>query len=375
MAFELPTLKDLAERTRQSFRANLKGSDAWVWPNNVYASAKVIAGKVFEVFGFAAYIQKQIFAHTAPDIESLLRHGEEFGVPRKPAAPAIGTVVFTGDAGFTVDTNAVLQRVDGVEFRVTAGGTRATAGTLELSVIATTDGAAGNTEAGTPLEITDGVDLATVTAAVGDAMALGADVEGIESYRARILFRKRNPPHGGAPADYVMWAGSVAGVSFYIDRPTVFVERRWNGNGTVRVFPLMFDLYDDGIPQTADLARVSDYIAGVAPAGANVTVAAPVAKPTDIIISGMTPDRTDVREAVLTELRSTFKRLSRVAGVDAQIGGLPYLAYPTSFSRSWIWQAIANATGEERHILIGPTADIPLFPGEMATLGNVTFVP
>jgi hypothetical protein len=63
--FDFPTLKGLMERSRQSFRANLKGSDAWVWPNNVYVSAKVIAGSVWEVFGFAAYIEKQIFAHGA----------------------------------------------------------------------------------------------------------------------------------------------------------------------------------------------------------------------------------------------------------------------------------------------------------------------
>ena len=66
--FALPTLKNLMELTRQSFRANLKGSDAYVWPNNVYASAKVMAGSIFEVFGFAAYIEKQIFAHRAPDL-------------------------------------------------------------------------------------------------------------------------------------------------------------------------------------------------------------------------------------------------------------------------------------------------------------------
>jgi hypothetical protein len=72
--------------------------------------------------------------------------------------------------------------------------------------------------------------------------------------------------------------------------------------------------------------------------------------PTDVVISGLSPNRTDVREAVLAELRATFVRLSRVAGIDAQFASMPYLAYPTSFSRSWIWQAVANATGEERHI-------------------------
>lgn len=375
MAFSLPTLKDLAERTRQSFRANLKGSDAWVWPNNVYASAKVIAGAVFEVFGFAAYIQKQMFAHTAPDIESLLRHGAEYGIPRTPAAPAYGTVVFTGDVAFTVDSGTVLQRADGVQFLVSAGGSVVTVGgTLELNIVSVNDGRNTNTPSGTPLQIVSGVDVSTVTAEVGTAASLGDDVEDIESYRARILFRKRNPPHGGSAADYVMWAGSVAGVSFFMGRPTVFVERQWSGAGTVRVFPLMYGLYENGIPSPADVARVRDYIETVRPAGALVTVASPEAVVVPVVVSGLQPNTTAVQEAVRAELKDAFFRLSRPAGSDNEFGSMPYLASPFSFSRSWIWQAVANATGEQRHVIVAPAADITLAPGQMAVLGNVTFV-
>lgn len=372
--FQLPTLQDLTELTRQSFRANLKGSDAWIWPNNIYASAKVIAGKTFELFGFAAYIQKQMFAHTAPDLESLMLHGAEFGITLKPAAPAQGVVVFTGDAGFEVLTGTVLQRTDVVQFRVTEGGSRDTAGTLELNVVAVTDGVDTNTEASTPLEIVSGVSLVTATAAVGsDGISLGADVEDIESYRARILFRKRNPPHGGSASDYVMWAGQVSGVSFFMDRPTVYVERLWNGPGTVRVFPLMYDLYQTGIPSAADVGRVQDYIETVRPASALVTVAAPVAVPVDIGVTGLQPNTTEVQEAILAELRDMFFRLSRPAGIDSDFGSMPYLASPFSFSLSWIWQAVANATGERRHKITAPTNDVVLLTGQMATLGSVTF--
>jgi uncharacterized phage protein gp47/JayE len=233
-----------------------------------------------------------------------------------------------------------------------------------------------NAIANTPLEIISGVTGDDQATAAVDSLGLlgGADVEDDESFRARILFRKRNPPHGGAPADYVQWCGQIAGVSFDSGRPTVFVERLWQGPGTVRVFPLMFDLYADGIPQAADLVRVADLLATVQPAGAKVTVAAPIAVPVNVTIAGLVPNRTDVQEAALAELRATFRRLSRVAGVDAQLGGMDYLAYPTSFSRSWLWQAVANATGEQRHAITSPAADQALNPGEMATLGTVSFV-
>lgn len=373
--FAIPSLKDLVQRARTAFRINLPGSDAWIWPNNINPTAKVIAGMTHEVFGFADYIQRQKFAITA-DLENLILHGEELGLSLKPKAPARGFVDITVASASTLAAAAVFTRADGVQYVPLAGGALASAGVLTVEVVAVADGKATNAEPGTPLDITSGLtgDTAATAAVAAGGVVAGVDVEDEESFRARILFRKRNPPHGGSPADYVMWAGSVAGVSFDLDRPAVFVERLWSGPGTVRVFPLMFDLYDDGIPQSADVQRVSDYLAGVAPAGAKVTVQAPVAVPTNVTISGLTPDRTDVREAVLTELRGAFRRLSRVAGVDAEIGGLPYLAYPTSFSRSWIWQAVANASGEERHTILAPSTDIALFPGQMATLGTVTFV-
>lgn len=371
--FRLPTLGDLANRARQEFRTNLKGSDAWVWPNNVYVSAKVIAGMTFEIFGFASYIARQKFAHTAPDIESLRLHGEEFGIPQKPAQPASGVVQFLATGTISVASGAILARTDGVQYAVVNGGGTSGAGSLDVTVIAVGDGVDGNAIGGTPLTVVSGL-TGDATAVVADGgITLGADVEDFESYQARILFRKRNPPHGGSAADYVLWAGEVAGVSFAANRPTVFVERTWAGPGTVRIFPLMFDLYASGIPQGADISRVAAYIAELAPAGAYVTVAAPIAKPVDIEISGLAPDNTAVREAIMGELRDVFRRLSRVAGNDSAIAGMPYIAYPTSFSRSWIWQAVANATGEERHSIVTPEADVDLDAGEMATLGAVSF--
>lgn len=374
--YAVPSLGDLMARARKAFRANLKGSDAWVWPNNVYVSAKVLAGMTFEVFGFASYISRQKFAVTAPDLESLKLHGEEFGISQNPAAPARGKVIVTTTVAFVLDGGAVFRRADGVEFISKDAGSTTGAGSFTVRVEAAADGKAGTTEAGTPLEIVSGGtgDPDALAEVDGDGLAYGADVEDIESYRARILFRKRNPPHGGSAADYVLWAGEVPGVSFYADRPTVYVERLWSGPGTVRVFPLMFDLYESGIPAPSDVARVRDHIEALRPAGARVAVAAPTPVVVDVEISGLAPDRSDVREAVRAELRDVFRRRSRVAGTDSEISNMPYLAYPASFSRSWIWQAVANATGEERHTVVSPSADIALDPGEMAVLGDVSFV-
>ncbi len=374
--FNIPPLGDLIERARSRFRINLPGSDAHLWPNNINPTAKVIGGMTHEVFGFADYIQRQKFALTA-DGENLDMHGEEFGLARRPAAPARGFVTVTALSATSIAAAAIFRRLDGIEYRAVNGGSIPGAGTLEIEVIATSDGKTTSAIAGTDLEIVSGFtgdDTATAEVSTA-AIAGGFDVEpdgayftsDLGTFRGRILFRKRNPPHGGAAHDYVQWAAEVSGVT------RVFVERRWAGVGTVRVFPLMDDLFVDGIPDGANVARVADFIDRVCPAGASVTVSAPVARVVDVSVAGLSPNTSAVQAAVTAELSSAFRRLSRVAGGDVAIGAMPYLASPTSFSRSWIWQAVANASGEDRHILSTPTSDTALSAGEIATIGEIAF--
>ncbi|MBR2117662.1 MAG: baseplate J/gp47 family protein [Afipia sp.] len=375
--FRIETLKELVERARRAFRSNLSGSDAWLWPNNINPTAKVIGGMTHEVFGFMDYIQRQKFALTA-DGENLDLHGEEFGLSRRPTAPARGFVTVTSPGAVTFAVASIFRRSDGVEYKATAGGSLPGAGVVEIEVISTTEGKITSAIAGTPLEIVSGLTGDnTATAEVStDAITGGADIEpdgapftsDLGTFRGRILFRKRNPPHGGAAHDYVQWASDVSGVT------RVFVERLWAGVGTVRVFLLMDDLFANGVPDGANIARVAQYIETVRPAGALVTISPPAARVIDVTIAGLAPNTTDVQEAVIAELRAMFRRLSRVAGGDTAIGGMPYLASPATFSRSWIWQAIANASGEERHALIAPAADVTLEIGEMPTLGNVAFI-
>ena len=107
--FAIPSLHDLLGRARQAIRTYLPGSDAWLWPNNIYASAKVIAGMAFEVFGFASYVSKMIFVSTSPDIETLRLRGTEYGLPQLPAAPASGNITLTADGAITVADGAAFQ--------------------------------------------------------------------------------------------------------------------------------------------------------------------------------------------------------------------------------------------------------------------------
>ncbi|WP_316189393.1 baseplate J/gp47 family protein [Bradyrhizobium sp. SZCCHNS1054] len=369
--FSIPTLPDLVERVRRSMRTQLPGSDAYLWPNNLNPIGKVFAGLIHEVFGFADYIRRQIFVMTA-DGGNLDMHGNEYGLPRLPAAPAQGPVIIAVADAYTINPGAILRLGNGVEYVATSGATTASAATLSIEVTAVANGAAGNAAAGAGLEVVSGaIDPngdANPQAVVGTGgIVLGADVEGDEDYRSRILFRKRNPPHGGAPADYVTWARQVSGVT------RVFVERRYNGGGTVRVFALMDNLFANGIPDVAAIARVDDYIQAVAPAGAAVLTSAPVAYPINIEIANLTPDTPDTRNAVRAELQAAFRRRGRVAGSDVAHAAMPYLASSFTFSLSWLPQTINDAPGVISHDLASPLSDVVVPLASMPVPGVISF--
>ena len=110
----------------------------------------------------------------------------------------------------------------------------------------------------------------------------GSDIEDIESLRERVLFRKSEPPMGGAKHDYVAWALSVAGVT-----------RAWclphaDGLGTIGVL-FVRDDDDNFIPDAAEVQAVQDYIESVRPVTASsVYVAAPTPVAVDFTLKNIT---------------------------------------------------------------------------------------
>lgn len=358
MPFDVPTVQALVSRTAAAFRANLKGSDAALWPNNVSVSAKVIAGAVWESFSFLSYISRQILVHTA-EAQWLERHAYDYGMARLPATFARGSVDLSGTNGTLVPAGLTLQRADGVRYTTESGGTIA-GGVLTVSAVCTVAGKTGNCSPGVQMALIAavaglGTDHEVSAAGIGG----GADTESDESLRARVLFRKRMPPRGGAVHDYVAWARDVNGVTRVFVDPVTMT----NGRSTVGVWFLMDDSYVNGVPQSSDVAAVAAYIDAVRPAGARVEVAAPSPVAINITISGLSPDTAAVRSAVYAELMDLFKREARVSTSVS----------PASVYRSKIWEAVSRATGEDYHAISVPSADTTLGIGQFAVLGAVTF--
>ena len=376
--FNLPGLAEVAQAARAAMRAALPGTNAYLWPNNTYPTAKAFAGMVWSAYQRLDFVGRQTFALFAEG-KYLDNHGAELGLPRKLATAAFGHVLVTATAAIDIAVGATFVRGDGLSFVATSHIMLGGAGTTSAPVIGPA-GAASNTEAFTPLTIGSGVTGAGAVGATatadGSGFLSGADIEpdglprtrDLSTYRGRILFRKANPAQGGAPGDYVTWALSVPGVT------RVFVERGWAGPGTVRVFPLFDDLFPGvgGIPDGPHVSLVNGALQPLTPAGCALTVAAPTGFPISVIVSGLNPNTAAVRGAVQAELQDAVRRLGRVAGSDTAIPGMDYLASPFVFPALYFEQAVANAAGVITADV--PVADITIPAGDIPQFGSAIFV-
>ncbi|CAN7315247.1 baseplate J/gp47 family protein [Bosea sp. LjRoot9] len=368
MAWQSKSLREHVTDAVRAFNAYLPGADAALARNNLKPVAKIIGGAKFELEKFAAWSSDQKFILTCD--ESLLpRHGAEMkpAVPLKDASPAKGPVTVTATTAISLATGALLTRSDGAIFSVDAGIVLGGAGTSTVQVTAVLAGAAGATDAAAVLTISSGLTGSATFAVAADGLGGAADREAGPAYRARLLFAKAFPDHAGAPADWLRYTLAVPGVT------RAFIEPLGQGRGTVVVYPF-FDLTrPNGIPLESDRAAVLSALLVSGPGAALPVVRIPQAVPIPMIVQNLSPATPEVQAAAAAEIATTFFRNSRVAGLADPHPSMPFLATPAAFSRSWIWQAIANASGEQSHVLVSPTTDQALTPGQTAVPGPLTF--
>ena len=352
MPFARPDLPTLIDRVGGDIEARLPGADARVRRAVTHVLARVLAGASHGLHGHLDWLSQQILPDTA-DAEHLARWASIWGVTRRAAVAATGTVDFAGTNGAVVPAGTLLQTSSGVGYATDAEVTIA-AGVATAAVTASTAGAAGNLEAGATLQLVAPIagiqSQGTVT---GDGLIGGADTEDDDSLRARLLTRIQEPPHGGARHDYEAWA-----LAAHADVTRAWVYPNELGLGTVTVRVMADDATADGIPLQAVVDAVQAYIDVVRPVTADVTVVAPIAVPLNLTISGLTPNTAAVQAAITAELIDLIRR-------EAQPGGTLLLSH--------IREAISIAAGETDHVLISPVADVTHSSGQIATLGVITW--
>lgn len=348
MSFERPTLTQLADRAKDDLDARLDGADSRLRRSVLGTLATVQAGAAHGLYGYLDYLSRQILPDQA-DEEHLERWASVFGIHRKAATPAAGQVTLTGADGAVAPVGSVLQRKGGQEYVTTVAATIEDGGAT-VAVVAKTPGIASQAEAGVRLSLVSpiaGVGSGVVVADGG--LVGGADLEDDALLRERLLARIRQAPAGGARHDYFNWTLEVAEVT------RAWVYPGWAGAGTVGI-AFMMDGRDDPIPTEDDITAVEGWVAIKAPVTADLVVFAPTPVPLNIEISGLSPDNEAVRAGVAAEIEDLLFRAGEPGG---------------TILISQLREAVSIAAGETDHVLVSPTANVVLDPGELAVLGTI----
>lgn len=356
--YEIRSLASLGAQARGFFTQAIPGAIASVWANTFTVFAKVLALLGFEQEQRRAWLFRQMFAATA-ERAWLIRHGYELGLAIDPARAAQGTVAVQAAPYTVIPAGLQYVRADGVTYTTLIGATATTA-SVSLPVQADAAGLAGNLDAGAALSLVGDPPTGMDAGALVEAgLVDGADEEPLEAFRARVLARKRRLAQGGSGPDWETWAREALA---QIDR--VWVDSFSNDARSVWVCFTVTD-QENGIPTAAQVARVQGYISDPVrrPVTARAYAVAPLPLPIPVEIQGLTPDTLDVRTSVEAEVAAAFADLAEPGRPDGS--GL--------FSRSWLVEAVARATGERRHRITAPADDIPIEPGFLPVPGPVTY--
>lgn len=348
MPFNRPTLTEIRQRVSADIERH-SGQSASNRGDIYHPMAQAVAGVSHGLHGHLAYNADQLFDDTADD-ENLLRRAAEMSIYRIAAFRASGTATITGTDGATVAIGELLQTTDEVIYRVTALATIAS-GTATLQLTAVETGAVGNLSAGATLRfITTPLDIDTAVTVI--EITGGADIETIDRVKERLSERRKNPPMGGNPSDYIAWAKAA-----HVD-----VTRAWCYSNTPYIGAVTVRFVTDDlatpIPTQTHIDAVTEYTDIKRPAGMkSFFVGALVGKPLDITFTLLTPNTAATQTAIATELADLISRKGAPGG---------------TLLLSQINESISLATGEDDH-RIDLVDDFTCAAGEFPILGTLTW--
>ena len=371
MAWTRPSLQDLTSRIENDINVRFFTTTGPLRRSALKVLARVFAGGLYVVLLFVSWIFDQAFAHLA-DGDQLDRHGQGVGVFRKPAAYAKGSVVVSGVPGTNIPQGTLFSTVtvdNGVattwEYETTEFVTIAGGGTVTVIVSAVLPGVGGNQPVGTVLEIVTPIADVDPTCTVTTAIADGADQEGDDPYRRRVLFRKHNPPQGGADSDYVIWATSVSGVS----DAWAFPNYPEANSVSVRIANFQAS---PPVCSSAVVANVLAYLTDRTRRPVTADVRVQSVSMVDITVSAqIRPNTASSRASVIAEIEAALSAEGRAKGDPGAPG--------TTISLSRLQSAMASASGVDAAEIVSVTqagasvTEISLDINHIARLTGTTF--
>lgn len=326
----------------------------------IYDAIAPAAAELAQVYIDLGTLMDRAFPDTATDVD-LTKKAEERSIFRRPASKAVRLGYFEDSNGAGYELTIGTRFSGGDTNYVTTE--RISAGRFKLE--AEDPGAAGNVFFGTlfPIDFVDGL----ASAVLADVLIPGEDEEDDESLRERYFESLKSQAFGGNQTDYRIKVSQLPGVG------SVKVVPVWNGGGTVKIIIVDSEW---GVPSPELVAAVQIEIdppgtqgdgVGIAPIGHVVTVV------------GVTGVTIDVRFVLTFEEGTTWDMVK--ADVEAAIA-----AYFQTQVKTWelsenivvrvaqIETSVLNVAGiiDIRDTTInGGTANIPLEPSEIPTLGVV----
>lgn len=363
MPFSIPSRADLQQQILADAKARITGADTSLRRSTIRIIAFLLAGGLWFVYRFIAWLAKQLFVDSAEGAY-LERRLAAYGIVRLGPTLAAGNVIFSGTVGFDIPINTELETSDGtVQFATQADATVGGGGTVTVAIEALIPGSAGNALAGAPLNLTTAIaGIQPVANVDSSGLSGGTDAETDASLRTRGQARIQKPPQGGAGPDYVAWAKLVAGVT------RVWVYPLNRGAGTVDIMFVM-DGRTSNIPLSGDIANVQASINTFRPVTADALALAPTADTLTVTITNLVPNTSDMQAAIQAQLLA-FART--VPAGSATIGDGVTTAVPGgSMLNEQIVGAI-RAAGPTGFDLTAPTGDTTFALGHVPGVWTVT---
>lgn len=352
MPYRVPTLRELIESGLIDIEASL--DDVLPKFGIEQALNASVSASIRDLYDMQSWIVRQIIPTSESEDQTIIDIARTEGVIRKLASGATGPVTFAGTSPIPVDT--VMTHQDGRSYRVTSSAAPS-GGSVVVQVQAEEAGDATNMDAGEVLTLSSTVPGVQPNGVSG-VLSGGAEIEPVSQVLERLLFRKRNPPMGGAPHDYVAWCREVSGVT------RAWCEDFYQGGSTVG-YAFVFDDREDILPTVTDQQTMADYIyrhtdpaTGTdtgRPAGIEAIDIPLSLKATNLEIH-LTPDNEENRIAVKTNLEAYWRTLSP----------------GSTLILSKVRTAIGEVSSVNNYIL-DLSVDIPSSPEELHVLGAITW--
>ena len=311
-----------------------------------------LAAQVYALYVQADWVTRQAFPQTAEG-EYLDYHAQLRSLERKPALPAQGTVRFTaGEASQsdrsipegTVCMTAGLVRFATTQAAVLPAGEL----TVDVPVQALEPGTAGNVSAQTVVSMAV-APMGIASCTNPQAFAGGADGEGDEELRARILDTFRRLPNGANAAFYEQGALSFDQVA----AAAVIPKPRGLGSVEVIVSTLA------GTPGEELLELLQDYFEQRREIAVDVQVKAPTPVTVNVAVQVKAKggwDKTQVLDQVEEALEGWFD--GKLLGQDVLLARLGSLIY--------------GCDGVENYAISAPAADLAVDADELPVLGTLS---